>query len=579
MTGGGRGRDEVLAQLSTALRTAMAERGWSQADLARKANVPANTLSNAVNGKSAPSSSTFIAILDALFPDTKNVSATRLHSSQEAERRAQQLRRTELAGLRDRAARRTSATGAPSLPSSALSSYLTAARLAAQEHPYLGIQRGPTPPLSTVYLRQYTRLCTPQTRQGQEDPYRPDDMDHAGPLLPAVEALARGDRICTVVGAPGSGKSSLLRHHLATVIGQPDSVEEGAAVPILVPAAELADGLRLPEALARYANRELIPFGLDQDLKAGFFTTHPKPGAVWLVLVDGLDEILETLQRRRVLTTMVAALADPRGLYRFVVTTRPLPEDELDRLGTQAPRYELRPFAAQELPLFAEGWFAAQQLPAPTHTAELFTAALERSGIVDLARTPLMATMLCQLFINRPDESLPESRGQIYRRFVDLLQENQYNRVPEHQAARALAKYGKAARKRAQHTTNMLPRLIRHLAHQRHSGNTDPALRILTGHPDAQRPEAVPQTAWEDFLTGCLRGSGVLLPRVGDFAFLHHTILEHLAARHAADNARTYTETFDALLRETRNPGFANGSYLGFLLEASDEHDSTRPRS
>ncbi|MFB7532069.1 NACHT domain-containing protein [Streptomyces sp. NPDC056178] len=351
--------------------------------------------------------------------------------------------------------------------------------------------------------------------------------------MTADEALTHGDPLCTVVGAPGSGKSSLLRHHLHTMIGRLDDGAEATEVPVLLPAAELADGPRLADALARYTNRELTPYGLSQDLERGFFAGRPRPGAVWLVLLDGLDEVVDTEGRLKILDTVATALTDAHELYRFVVTSRPLPDSELNRLGRHVPRYDLQPFTPQDLSVFAGSWFAAQELTDPARVTQLFLSALKRVGIADLARTPLMATMVCQLFADRPDEPLPASRGAIYRRFADLLQARQYQYTPEKQAARALETYGRAARKQARKIIADLPRLVRCLAHQRSSGNTDSALRILAWHPNVQRPEAVPRSEWEEFLTSCLRGSGVLTPHAGDFVFLHQTFLEYFAACHA----------------------------------------------
>ncbi|MFD4032407.1 helix-turn-helix domain-containing protein [Streptomyces sp. NPDC058637] len=473
-----------------------------------------------------------------------------------------------------------------------LAYYLKAARREAEEHPYLGIRRGDAPPLFEIYRPQFVRLRTSEPTPGPA-PQREDH--HVGPLVPADEALTSGSPICTVLGAPGVGKSSLLRRQMDTVISR---LGDGPVeVPVLLPAVELTGGLRLADALARYTNRELPPYGLSQDLSAGFFADRPRPGASWLVLIDGLDEVVDVEQRRRILDTVSTAVADPHGWHRFVVTSRPLPESELNHVGRQVPRYELEPFTPQDLPVFAESWFTAQQLTDPANLTQLFISALKRIGVTDLARTPLMATMLCQLFADRPDEPLPASRGDIYGRFADLLQGRQYQHAPEKQVIQALDRYGKAACERGREIIGILPRLVRYLAHQRHSGNRNSALRILADHPDVQRPEAVPQLEWEGFLTGCLRGTGILTLHAGDFVFLHQTFLEYFAAYRAVydqgDRSLTISSLFnDPEITQLLSTGSVStsdvwdrtywelvrlgASYLGFFLDAAPDQDAPR---
>ena len=68
------------------------------------------------------------------------------------------------------------------------------------------------------------------------------------------------------------------------------------------------------------------------------------------------------------------------------MATRPLPEE----LGTHAPFHELRPFTREDLREYATRWLNDQ--------ADQFTAACERAHLDTLARTPLIASMLCQLY-------------------------------------------------------------------------------------------------------------------------------------------------------------------------------------
>lgn len=121
------------------------------------------------------------------------------------------------------------------------------------------------------------------------------------------------------------------------------------AVPVTVHATALT-GRPLTEELAKAATAELGEFGLLDGLPATFFRDPPDRDLLWLVLVDGLDEITNSQARKRVLRALAAVHADDHGAqYRFVVTTRPLPDEELADLGENVPRYELLPFIPNDV--------------------------------------------------------------------------------------------------------------------------------------------------------------------------------------------------------------------------------------
>lgn len=101
----------------------------------------------------------------------------------------------------------------------------------------------------------------------------------------------------------------------------------------MVSAAALTTTDPLPTALAKAVTGDLRQVGLLDALTADFFRHHPRAGVSWLVLVDGLDEISDTDTRSAVLTMLAGAAAAGRGLYRFVVATRPLPAEELSTPG------------------------------------------------------------------------------------------------------------------------------------------------------------------------------------------------------------------------------------------------------
>ncbi|MCX5009981.1 helix-turn-helix domain-containing protein [Streptomyces sp. NBC_00555] len=471
---------ELIARIRTALA------GRKQSEVARDAGIQPSTLSNILNAKAVPTLTTLDVLARAL-----GITGPAL---------------VELRRLRERADVRTRR----------IDGYLAAARDAAREHPYAGVLPGTTPPLAAVYLRQRVRRAA----------------EAAGAATVPADEVPAGGRVCVILAGPGGGKSSLLRTWLARGTGRWLKGRGEESVPVLVPAADLVDA-PLADALAASVNRELE--GLVEKLPAAFFGSEPQPGAGWLVLVDGLDEVTDAAARHKVLRRLAdASGGEHAGLYRFIVATRPLPGRELDLLGTDVPHYALQPFGRDDLPLIAGNWFRCLEVADPEGTTRRFLRALEQTRLAALAQVPLMTAMLCQLHAAAPDQPLPAGRGQLYREFVDLLHRQQH-RAGSHGLpvlTAGLGRYGPGALAAAEEALDHLPELIARLAAERQAGNTRPALDVLCEQPRARRPARVPEGDWRAFLDTAARRGGLLIPRGGDLVFLHQTLLEHLAARH-----------------------------------------------
>ncbi|MFF2185147.1 hypothetical protein [Streptomyces sp. NPDC058155] len=549
------GRDGANRELKNRLKTALAHRGLSQADLVRQTqlngeSVSKAAVSNALNReKGPPSATTLRAILDAA-----GICGTE---------------RDELSRLRDRAESRGTAQ---------LEAYLEAARKAARQHPYPGVMSAPNlPALADVYVRQQARA----------------PADQAGSVVPAAELFGQDRAMCLLLGGPGGGKSTLLRAHLAeSADSWLGGSRTGNTVPVMARAAALTGAEPLPMALAKTVTGDLGQVGLLDGLGADFFRHPPRGGESWLVLVDGLDEIPDTDSRSAVLTMLHRAAEAVPGLYRFVVATRPLPARELGTLGWHVSHYKLQPFSHSDLLTYATRWF--RFLEDPGRHAEAFVAWLKRAHLEVLARTPLMAFMLCQLYAADPARPLPDGRSGAYQLFVELIYEqNRHKQVAEthDKAIRELKdryqipRDNEAAEQAAQQVRHHLPELIDHLAYERINGNVAPAVEVLASHLQGSRLQKVKQHLWYSFLADLLRPTGILAQRGDDFHFLHQTLLEYHAARHATRSKEARTDLLHQLFASTVADGGhmespdGDASYLGFLLDglfAPQDHLATR---
>lgn len=472
--------------------------------------------------------------------------------------------------------------------------YVHAAARVAKSRPYLRIRQA-TPSLATVYLDGY---ALPHAPRADPDGLTPEpDL----PLGVSAKALTEMREDCLVVAGPGMGKTSLLQSVLLTAARTWQDHGVGTQVPVLLLATDLLARSSLPELIAEAVRKDLHgPRGkeLSHSFPKEFFEADPGPGIRWLLLVDGIDEILDTAGRKQVLD-ILAFIAGPerQSQYRIIAATRPLSEAEMrDAFGAGDwhPRgFELRPFAEPRVQELAQRWFEALRLPDPAREAERFTARLASSRLTAIAGTPLMAAMLCQIHAadRDPAKLLPTTRGEIYSQFVELLHANV--RDPHERdedpildrSVSVLRKRSSAAATAAGQVLDGLRELIAGLAAERRAGNGRPALDIIAADPDAREPAGVRAGEWRDFLYSVLLRSGLLDIRGGDFVFLHRTLMDYLVARYKSDRPRAIRDLLKVrgtrrfpLWREPRE----DPSFVSFILDpgtTEDRYGAPKPTS
>ncbi|MGW1527912.1 NACHT domain-containing protein [Streptomyces sp. NPDC002159] len=396
--------------------------------------------------------------------------------------------------------------------------------------------------------------------------------------MTAQEVFHVDGNVCVLLAAPGGGKSALLRAKLADSASSWLEERGEDSVPVLVSAKALIGADPLPEALAKAVAYDLKFFGLTT-LTADLFCSEPRPGTPWLVLVDALDEIPDVDTRKAILQMLVNVAESEPELYRFVVASRPLPLGELDTLGKHVPRFELQPFDPAELHAYATRWF--HSLDDPSSHAQHFTTACRDSGLDVLAQTPLMASMLCQLYVADPALPLPDGRTGAYRAFIELVYEqNSHKRIAGTQSEAIhrlggryqIVQHNKAVTQAAQAVHEHLPELIDYLAYERINGSRTPTVAVLASHPHGARPTPAKEGHWYRFLGDLLRPTGLLAQHGDDFDFLHQTLLEYHAARYATRDEQSSTQVLQALFpsaSDTENwePPDLAPSYMGFLLD------------
>jgi predicted NACHT family NTPase len=333
--------------------------------------------------------------------------------------------------------------------------YLAWLSMRANELPLFAGDSGAPVQLSSVY----TALLTESRDIGEVQLRASGRAEHAmtrrdASRQSALEALDQ-EQFLVLMGGPGSGKTTFLNFVALCMAGEmlglpsnlkflrspippdPEAREKKpkpqrwthkALLPVRVVlrdfAADLppagapvtADALwnfivkQLPDQLKRYAD----------DLQAELLS---KGG---LILLDGLDEVPDALQRREQVKQAVQEFAGMYRNCRFLVTSRTYAYQRQDwKLNDFAER-ELLPFTRGQIECFIDAWYAHMvQLFRLTQEdasarAELLKRATQRPELGELAERPLLLTLMARLQ-TKGGGSLPENREALYAQSVDML--------------------------------------------------------------------------------------------------------------------------------------------------------------
>ncbi len=286
-------------------------------------------------------------------------------------------------------------------------------------------------PLDRVYIR--LRVVSKEGRPKEPPP--PEDQEamlsylrkryererarwEEGNPVPPEQAVAKHSQL-VILGAPGAGKSTFLRHLAWADAAEPD------LLPLLVPLGRadvaMASGRSLLDAaldilVAHKAGteRELLREALAEEINA--------KRVRWLW--DGLDEVRQ--HRREVVDTLTRLAAEG---HRMVVTSRPI---GFEPIPTCDVLYEVLPLRQEDANAFVDRWFAALAAAQGVPEAERPAWAKERArwlraqlddrpGLREVAESPLLLTFLAVLAGDEPRRKLPRCRKDLYALYVERL--------------------------------------------------------------------------------------------------------------------------------------------------------------
>ncbi|MGK7925891.1 MAG: NACHT domain-containing NTPase, partial [Spirulina sp.] len=225
-----------------------------------------------------------------------------------------------------------------------------------------------------------------------------------------------------LLGAPGSGKSTLMSYFAVTLASKNSEIlgltPDLDVLPILIRIRDLAR--RSQSAIIEYVKEFAEKSMAVKPLPVGFFEHWLEDGRA-LILLDGLDEVVEESKRYNVIQRMENFL----GQYhhnRAIVTSRPAGYKR-DLLRTEEfPHYQLQPFDDAKIEEFIDRWYDSRiqdSAEAKRRKDSLRNALNENDRVKLLSRNPLLLTII--VLIHRYQALLPKERYKLYDRAVETL--------------------------------------------------------------------------------------------------------------------------------------------------------------
>ena len=388
----------------------------------------------------------------------------------------------------------------------------------------------------------------------------------AGGRCSLEEALTR-HRHLIVTGGPGQGKSTLtlqLVHGLALDWLAAGDVVGGLhgsprLVPLRVTGRELAS-VTDHSWLKGLRDAAVSELGSNLDSEADFqddLLRQPVDGALWLIVIDGLDEVLEPGRRDKLVSVLSARLADTGLPHRLLITSRPLPSGDMTLLlrgveDNEVGLYELEPFNRAALQDFARRWLADGTRSSAADPAVQFLAQMRAANLTTELSTPLLALMAVVLFERQPQSTLPRFIYDLYESYLENVLASAV-RHPDWQVVTAQLAELSGGSDLGLGRLAVVEEMFRHLAVVQI--NSDVPLMAAADEWLARNEVQVPRRSfeWQAAIESLLTRSGLLVRRGSRHEFIHYSFAEHLGA--AAD-AATIPDAFDPnnpALRECLN--------------------------
>jgi hypothetical protein len=352
-----------------------------------------------------------------------------------------------------------------------------------------------------------------------------------------------------ITAAPGGGKSTLLNQLAAeaaawwlesacSTSAKPDASPCGMTVPVRVSAQTLV-GRSLPDAIATSVVNDLAEYMDMPAPPSDLFARQPMPDVDWLVMVDGLDEILDRSRRAKVIDSLASRARQKKGPFRLLIVSRPLPEVDLSNLNAEiVSHYVLEEIDDERLKSYVYSWFATRLPSEAEQRSTQFLKLIDQNNLQSVVALPLLATIALIIFEQADSDrpTLPTGRTGLYTEFARYLLQVREDTAQTRAALQTqLSPYAHGPKAADWIYENLTP-LLEYLAFKFLSGKSRSLVELahtwiqercpnpINGIPDITR-----------IIPRLLSSTGLLIERGTEIDFLHRSFAEYLAAGQVAD--------------------------------------------
>jgi energy-coupling factor transporter ATP-binding protein EcfA2 len=245
-----------------------------------------------------------------------------------------------------------------------------------------------------------------------------------------IAAALQKYRYLLITGAPGSGKTTLLRWLAVTFADRRQAENLGETfseevVPILLELrrfskrfhrlSEQPTAFDLAEEISAFVGDDPRFHGVSADWMRQTLAQQP-----CLLLIDGLDEIADQMTRQRLLEAVEAFVQIPiYAQVRCLLTTRPHGFQDVS-LGAKFQKTEVQAFTSDDIAAFIRHWYeTAYAEEYQAEASELITAIREQDRVTELAKNPLLCTIIAIIYRN--NRVLPNRRVELYLKCCEAL--------------------------------------------------------------------------------------------------------------------------------------------------------------
>ena len=205
-------------------------------------------------------------------------------------------------------------------------------------------------------------------------------------------------------GKPGAGKTTFLKYIAMECLAERLGTD---CFPIFLSLKEFAEKPGKPELL-HYIKHKFV----DAGVKAEIIEKLLNQGK-GLILLDGLDEVLEKDSHRVI--SQIQQLADHLhyGKNQFLITCRIAAKEYLFQGFREV---EVADFDQEQIQVFVTKWFQSKN---PAKAEKFIEKLADNEPIQELASSPLLLTLLCLVFGELTN--FPHNRAELYEEGIDIL--------------------------------------------------------------------------------------------------------------------------------------------------------------